>query len=1043
MAALERTRFGSFVLSSGWMVAAVAGVAWWPASAEGQYFGRNKVQYETFDFEILSTPHFQIYYYEEAAGALEDHARMAERWYERFARTFQHEFEQPKPIVLYADHPDFQQTNTLSGMLSEGTGGVTESLKNRVILPMTGSYWDTDHVLGHELVHAFQYNIAMSRAGGGMRGLGTLPLWSIEGFAEYLSVGREDPLTAMWLRDAIRRDDFPTIQQMTRESRFFPYRFGQALWAYIGGEFGDDAVVALFRRALRIGWDAALPGVLGMDSDTLSVRWRAQIEADYLPLMEGRTAPEEMGRLLLSPATGSGRQNVSPSISPDGRYVAFISEKDLFSVDLFLADATTGRVIRKLSSANSDPHFEALRFIDSSGSWSPDGSEFVFSVFANGDNQMVIVRTEDGKVLRRIELPARIGAINHPAWSPDGRTIAFSGSHGGITDLFLFDLESGEVRQLTDDRHGDFQPAWSPDGSRIVFVSDRGPETDFERLTYSKFQLASLDLASGHVEPLKLFGNVKHLNPQFSPDGRSLYFVSDRDGFSDIYRVALETGEIERVTTAATGVSGITAMSPAMTVASQTGEIVFSVFDSFEFHVYALDSQPDRIGPAVAAGDQHREGRRLPPIEVRGVGRVDSYLDDPDTGLAPLGVYAVQGAEEYKSKLALDYVGQPTLGVGVDQFGSYLGGAVSALFSDMLGDRWVGVSVQASGTVKDIGGEVFYANLRRRWNWTVGGGRIPWRYEYWGSYYYPDGTQELLVERTRIFQDYAQGSVYYPLSTTRRIEGALGFTRYSYDIETESLLFDPFGNLIGQDITDQDQYEPDPFNLVKASVALVGDNTFFAFTSPVQGGRFRLEIEQTFGTYNFQTVIADYRRYFHPQRNLTFAVRGVHYGRYSEDELFARDEETFAPIRQLFLGYETFIRGYSYDSYSGRECSQTADGSCPEYERLFGHRLAVLNAEFRVPVLGIQEFGLLPFPYLPTEFVLFADAGLAWDSQNQAVLKLSRKPEDQVDRIPLFSVGASARVNILGLLILESYYALPLQRPDKGWHWGFTLAPGW
>ncbi|MCA9739221.1 MAG: peptidase S9, partial [Gemmatimonadetes bacterium] len=133
---------------------ALGGVLASAAPASAQYFGRNKVQYDSFNFEILPTQRFDIHFYQEAAVAIEDAARMGERWYERLARTFQHEFAQRKPVVLYADHPDFQQTNTLSGTLSEGTGGVTESLKNRVIMPLAGSYWDTDHVLGHELVHA-------------------------------------------------------------------------------------------------------------------------------------------------------------------------------------------------------------------------------------------------------------------------------------------------------------------------------------------------------------------------------------------------------------------------------------------------------------------------------------------------------------------------------------------------------------------------------------------------------------------------------------------------------------------------------------------------------------------------------------------------------------------------------------------------------------------------------------------------------------------------------------------------------------------------
>ena len=342
-------------------VVSALSVAALPSSLSAQYFGRNKVQYETFDFKILKTPHYDIHFYPEEGEAVEDAARMGERWYERFARLFQHEFEQPKPIILYADHPDFQQTNTLSGRLSEGLGGVTESLKNRVIMPLTGSYPDTDHVLGHELVHAFQYNLAQGRSGAGIRGLSLLPLWLIEGMAEYLSVGREDALTAMWLRDAIRRDALPTLEDLS-SGRFFPYRFGHAFWAYVGGMYGDDRIADVFRRALRIGWEPAIRQVLGTSSDSLSAAWKEAVESEYLPLMAGRQAPGESGALLLAPSTGAGRQNVSPSVSPDGRLVAFLSERDLFGIDLFLADARTGEIQKKLVSANSDSHFDAFAF---------------------------------------------------------------------------------------------------------------------------------------------------------------------------------------------------------------------------------------------------------------------------------------------------------------------------------------------------------------------------------------------------------------------------------------------------------------------------------------------------------------------------------------------------------------------------------------------------------------------------------------------------------------------------------------------------------
>src|SRR5205085_1154935 len=156
------------------------------------------------------TDHFDIYFYPQERAGVDIAARMAERWYARLSQLLSHELRGRQPLVLYASPTDFQQTNVIPGGLGEGTGGVTEPLLRRIVLPLGGPLGDTDHVIGHELVHAFQFDITTPKnASPGENGAGRLPLWFIEGMAEYLSLGPVDANTAMWMRDAARQEHLP------------------------------------------------------------------------------------------------------------------------------------------------------------------------------------------------------------------------------------------------------------------------------------------------------------------------------------------------------------------------------------------------------------------------------------------------------------------------------------------------------------------------------------------------------------------------------------------------------------------------------------------------------------------------------------------------------------------------------------------------------------------------------------------------------------------------------------------------------------------
>jgi Tol biopolymer transport system component len=992
-----------------------------PAALRAQAFGQNKVQYKDFDFRVMKTRHFDIYYYPEEEAAVADAARMAERWYTRLSRVLNHQFGQRQPIVLYASHTHFEQTNVLPGFIGEGTGGVTELMKRRVVLPMAGPLAETDHVLGHELVHAFQFD--MTGGGGGPVSSGNLPsaiqlpLWFIEGMAEYLSLGAVDPHTAMWMRDAIERDKMPRIDQLDNPE-YFPYRFGQALWAYVAGRWGDEACARGLRASLRGNADAEriLEGLTGLPSKELSKQWHDALRAQYRPLIEAKRAAATYGPAVIT-EKNAGELNVAPVLSPDGASLAFFSEKDLFSIDLYLADARTGKIRRKLVKTATDPHFQSLQFINSAGSFDATGRRFVFGAVSAGKAELSVRQSGGGHV--RDYKVAGVDEIFDPSFAPDGRQVAFSAQVGGLTDLFVYDLESGALRRLTHDAYADLQPSWSPDGRSIVFSTDRF-STDLKTLRTGNYRLAAINPDGSGVRELPSFEDAKNIDPNWSGDGSAVFFVSDRNGISNVYRLEVASGQTTQVTDLLTGVSGITALSPAVSVGRD--RLVYSVYEKGQNRIYAIEGARMAGTPLGDAGERVRAAT-LPPRDRTGA-EVAALQRESTFGLPPAQKFETAA---YKPKLSLDYVGQPTIGVGIGPQGTYAGGGVSFMFSDILGDHNLGAVLQVNGRFEDFGGIVGYENRKHRWAWGAVVEQIPYVTGSFATFQDPSGA---FVEQSELFRETdraVQSYLAYPFSRASRIEVGAAARHISFGREIETLAFDPFsGQLLAQDR--QKLAAPSGIGFAEASAALVYDTAIFGPTSPILGQRYRFEVSPTFGGLKYTGVLADYRRYVMPVRPVTLAGRLIHYARYGS----GGEDERISP---LFIGYPNLVRGYDVNSFSAGECGRSPL-TCPVFDQLVGSRIAVANLELRIPLLGLFHRRDLYGP-IPVELVGFSDFGVAWTAAQKAKFLGGDGTRPIVK-----SYGAGARVNVLGFAVVEIDCVKPVDRPQKGWTWVFNFSPG-
>ncbi|HWA58473.1 MAG TPA: DPP IV N-terminal domain-containing protein [Gemmatimonadales bacterium] len=1081
-------------------------VAGLPAALPAQaYFGQNKVQYRAFDFQVLKTEHFDVYYYPEAREATLDAARMAERSYLRLSRILRHEYRERKPILLYASHSDFQQTNALGGESpSEGTGGVTDFFKQRIILPFTGSYEELEHVLQHEMVHQFQYDIwSRGRAGAGLQTIINVnpPLWFTEGMAEYLSLGGVDPNTAMWLRDAAIEGKIPTIHQLENDPRIFPYRYGQALLAFIGQRWGDEAIGAIMQGTLAGGGglEGSIRRVLGVDYRQLSDLWKKHIQDTYLPEVASRQRGRDIGREVLSEAKSDGTLHLSPALSPDGKQVAYFSERNFYFIDLYLADAVTGKVKRRLLKSSYSSNYESFRFINSAASWSPDGKKIAIAAKSGPRDVIVIIDVAKNREERRIKI--KLNGITTPSWSPDGKQLVFTGYDGGISDLFLVNANGSDLRRLTNDRYADLHPVFSPDGHTIAFATDRGPETNFTTLKIGNMRIATYDVATARIEVLPGMEFGKNVNPQWSPDGRELAYVSDRTGVSNIYLYDLADRQSYQITDLFTGAQGITPLSPVISWAHQADRLAFVYYSRDMFDVYEIDNpralkkepwQPRSLAlrdsaitrPQVFPGQPARDSAITNPTVMPGQPQRDSAVTKPaavpdsvtsplvssgsiyvtrggfrqadttpsisDSTLKPLTISALLDSvnlplpdtaefstSKYKVKFQPDYIARPTIGYTRDNFGRGFYGGSAISLSDMLGNHTLVFGAFVNGRISEAMVNAAYINQTHRMNWAVAAGQEP--------YYFLEPSQ--IVPDTS--PNRPPGGAIFVTNLRRIVSRSVqGFGYYPLNRFQRVEL-----GLEATTISDRLQsiYEPyDP------NTGLATDNPTSREISLPGASYVAPSLALTFDNSLPGWVGPFYGRRWRLSASQTiggwrFFEGLVDYRRYDKivgpvtlatRALYfgriGRDAERF----RIFLGSTDLMRGNTSGSYYRNECRTTdpnTETGCVELDRLVGTQLAVGSAEIRFPVMT-PDMRILPAAFPPIEGALFYDVGLTWNEGDQLRWKL--RPGDPTSvRAPLQTLGASLRMNLFGFVVLRLDYSIPQERRAIGGYWTLSLGP--
>jgi Tol biopolymer transport system component len=996
-----------------------------PQMAKTQYFGTNKPIYNHIDFSLYQTPHFEIYHYLKDTSVLLGLARNSEKWYRLHQQVLTDTFSARNPIIVYSNHADFQQTTAIMSSVDVGTGGVTEGMKRRVIFPLTFTRQQTDHVLGHELVHAFQYHIITESERMSLNAISGVPLWMVEGMAEYLSIGPVSSHTALFMRDALIHRRFPTLETLTVDYRYSPYKFGHAFWAWVASRYGEQYVNRLFRATAKVGADYAIKTVLGLSADSLSLLWKRDLRHQLLT-HETDSVFTIVGKPLITPTNGE-RYNIAPSISPDGKYIIFLSERDLYGLDLFLAEVATGKVISKIFTSTLYDEIDALAILDNAGTWSPDSKKFAYVGYVKGKACLLVFDVAKAKIVDQINI-VHLDAIASPAWSPNGHSIVFSGLKQGHSNLYVYDVTAATTEQLTHDSFSAVMPTWSPDGVTLWFVTER-PSSTQPKLTFPFLNIASYSTVTGNTTVHRTFDGARNMNPMVMGSGNEIAFLSDVDGRRNMYCLNAKDGTLRQLTQYPTGISGIAEFSPAMTIAGDT--LVYSMLSGGSFNIYKTTrSHLVLLSRAVPHRSFDIVASRLAPYGGN-VSLIESNLLFPENALTIESTRGY-GTEKISPKFQLDYIGNMSAGIMASRFGAGMAGSIEAMFSDMLGRHLLYSALSINGEVYDFGGQVAYLKQKSRIKQGVSLSHIPYvsGVMFFSADSLPGGqvvvNHNYLFRRT--FEDKISLFGFLPFNRTHRVEVGISYAFYNYRDEL-------YKNI---DSYDQIYYQkpknvtaPPGFQVAIFDAAYVIDNSRYGFTSPVQGRRLRVQVEQYAFDFGMQTLLVDYRKYFFVKPS-TIAVKLYHYGRYGKGNESNQ-------LSDLYLGYPWYIRGYESAAMYG---SEKLGNQTISINQLLGSRILVANLEWRFPLTGPREVAPVRSVAVYSELAPFIDGGIAWDNHSYPSLKLNTRRLAQ--RIPVFSFGAAYRVNLMGAIVIEPFYAFPVhQQQVKRGMLGINLFAGW
>src|SRR5437868_1103314 len=395
---------------------------------------QNKIVYDKFNWSIYHSTHFDVYFYDEEKPALEKVVDMAESAYDDLSRKFNFQITKKIPIIYYATHSAFEQTNVDLNFIPEGVGAFAEPTRNRMVIPIDTTDEKLLQLIQHELTHVFEYEI-LFQGKLGKEITSNPPTWLMEGLASFMG-NDEDSKDRMVLRDAVVNDQVPAISH-AQGGGYFAYRFGHAVFAYMQQKYGWEGLrdfIYEYRNTLGNSVDRALKRAFDITPDEFDSQFRTWLRKQYLPALVAKGEPIEYGEPFRINTEISDSDEISPVPSPSGDLLAgFTTYKE--DVDVVIFKIPDRKMWKNLTAGYTNKfEYPIVQFFTIGPTmgrdlaFAPNGDQLAFFAKKERGRNLILLNPLTGRIERSVKM--QVEQQLSPTYSPDGKSIAFSAFFG-------------------------------------------------------------------------------------------------------------------------------------------------------------------------------------------------------------------------------------------------------------------------------------------------------------------------------------------------------------------------------------------------------------------------------------------------------------------------------------------------------------------------------------------------------------------------------------------------------------------------------------